>query len=333
MQEGGEYFESEVLLVAQTVGAALDDSDLVVDALDQTQGDFVLGETVGLDAIPVTLDHCRKSLKGREALPAELVFPSLEESSGPARSAKAPELAEGFLQEIGSVESLVDLQQESKALAAAESQMLRCGQKRELLALDEAAVSLGGTPVFILSDSVQRLAQVTHHVELVVNDHGLRGMAPQAVLEGFPHVHYSHLDPGRAPLCMPGQPREELCEALLGAVLSPEPDGPSALQVADHDSVLMALLDGDLVRPDHARRFNRRGVQKTIHVGHLDPLDLVPAQVQQIGHRGDRRVSKPVTDLVFEASSELRRRCKPFQLFPFHAPAPRTPHSSQLETE
>ena len=50
-QHAGEGLQPKVLLVAQTVSAALDDADLVVQALDKAEGDFVLRLAVRGDAV------------------------------------------------------------------------------------------------------------------------------------------------------------------------------------------------------------------------------------------------------------------------------------------
>ena len=42
-QHAGEDFEPQVLFVAQSMGAALDDADLIVDALDEAERYIVLG--------------------------------------------------------------------------------------------------------------------------------------------------------------------------------------------------------------------------------------------------------------------------------------------------
>ena len=47
----------EVLLIAQAVGASLEDADLVVETFDEVERDPVLGSAVGGDAVPVTVDH------------------------------------------------------------------------------------------------------------------------------------------------------------------------------------------------------------------------------------------------------------------------------------
>ena len=49
----------------------LHDADLVVHALDESQGDLVLRLAVGRDAVPVPVDHHGELLVGLQALPLE----------------------------------------------------------------------------------------------------------------------------------------------------------------------------------------------------------------------------------------------------------------------
>src|SRR2546425_8434034 len=83
-QHAAEDLEAQVLLVAEAVGPALDDAHLVVEPLDEAEGDLVLGGTVGRDAVPVTLDHLRELLVGLEALPLERTGASSRRSAGPS---------------------------------------------------------------------------------------------------------------------------------------------------------------------------------------------------------------------------------------------------------
>ena len=68
-QHAGQDLQPKVFLVAQAVGATLDDADLVVQSFDEAERDFVLGLAVGGDAVPVPLDHVGEVLVGLQALP------------------------------------------------------------------------------------------------------------------------------------------------------------------------------------------------------------------------------------------------------------------------
>jgi len=52
-----DHLQAQILFVAQAVGAALDDADLVIEFFDEAARNFVLGSAVGSDAIPVMLDR------------------------------------------------------------------------------------------------------------------------------------------------------------------------------------------------------------------------------------------------------------------------------------
>src|SRR5712691_8971838 len=77
-------------------------------------------------------------------------------------------------------------------------------------------------------------------------------------------------------------PRVELVQARLGAIRAAKPDRAVADQVAGHDAVGVALLDRDLVEPEHAGPGRPRSAQLLAHVLLLERL-----------HGGPRRVAAP----------------------------------------
>src|SRR6266705_2666042 len=83
-QHAGENFEPQVLFVTNAVGATLNHADLVVEALDEAERDFVLGPAVGSNAVPMTIDHGSELVIRLEPLPLEAGAPVLEEASCPA---------------------------------------------------------------------------------------------------------------------------------------------------------------------------------------------------------------------------------------------------------
>src|SRR3990172_10404464 len=159
-QHGREDLESKVLLVAEAVRASLEDSDLVVQALHEAERDLVLGLTIRRDPIPVAFDHRGELLERCESFPLEGVAPILEEPARPSLPAVAPQLPEGFLEQVGGVEPLVGREQQVEALPARERQMLAVGKERVLLPLDEAAILAREPRVLALAYLVERIAQV-----------------------------------------------------------------------------------------------------------------------------------------------------------------------------
>ena len=71
VEEAGEDFEAQVLLVAYAVAPPLHDADRVVHALDESSGDRVLRLAGGRDPVPVPVDHLGTLLVGLQALPFE----------------------------------------------------------------------------------------------------------------------------------------------------------------------------------------------------------------------------------------------------------------------
>jgi hypothetical protein len=74
-----EDFESQVFLISQPVGSALEDTDLIVEVLDEAESDFVFRLAVGGEPVPVSIDHLGELLVGFETLPLQLRAAVLEE--------------------------------------------------------------------------------------------------------------------------------------------------------------------------------------------------------------------------------------------------------------
>ena len=96
-QRAGEDLQPEVLLIPQSIGPPLDGPDLVIDALHEAEGHFVLRTAIGLDPIPVAFDHAGEALEGLQPLPAQAVLPLLEETPCPPGAPVVPELIERLL--------------------------------------------------------------------------------------------------------------------------------------------------------------------------------------------------------------------------------------------
>ena len=101
----------EVILITQPVTPTLNDSNLVVEPFDESQGHFVLGLTVRGDPRPVPLDQLRELLERFQSLPSQRGAPLVEELARPRLPAICPELTKLLLQHVRGVESLVGRQQ------------------------------------------------------------------------------------------------------------------------------------------------------------------------------------------------------------------------------
>src|SRR3954468_24706391 len=131
------------------MGTALNDADLVVEPLDEAQRDFVIFMAIGLDPIPVGLDHPGELPERFQPLPLQGVFPVGEETTGPAGAAVVPDLVERLLQQVGRMQSLVGPEQQLQRLFAFGGKVLLAGEEVVSLPLDEPAIlprEAGGPP-------------------------------------------------------------------------------------------------------------------------------------------------------------------------------------------
>jgi len=110
-QHRSENLESQIFFISQSVGAPLDDTNLVVQSFDESQRDFVFRSAVSGDAVPMLLNHLRKLLIGPKPLPFERRLPVLKEAPRPAFALVAPQLTKGLLKQVGGIESLVGTKQ------------------------------------------------------------------------------------------------------------------------------------------------------------------------------------------------------------------------------
>src|SRR6516165_4687174 len=189
-QHAGENLEAQIFFVAQAVGAALDHPDLVVEPFDEAERDLVLQLTVGGDPVPMTIDHLGELLVRLEPLPLEAGAPVLEEAPRPALALVAPQLAETLLEDIGSVEPLIGRKQRLQSLLAIKREILFARQQRVFLPLNVAPIAPRKPPIFALSNLIQSLAQMPHHMELVEQNRGLRRMRRRRQPKRLPHVHH-----------------------------------------------------------------------------------------------------------------------------------------------
>ncbi len=303
----------------QTVGSPLDDTDVVVQSLDEPEGDLVARIAVGGDAVPVPVDHLGELLVGLEALPFQLRPPVLEEFPRPRLAAIVPYLPEGFLQQIGGVEPFVRGEQSLEVLARRALEVVRMSEQGVLLALDERAAFAAEPRVFLLAHLVERIAEVTQDVELVEQDRRLGSVPGGRVAERLPHVHDRKTHP--AGLLFPEKP-VELVHALLGAIFPAEPDRPLPMQVADHDAIDVTLADGDLVDPQRLGTGLGGALELHPHVAHLQTLDRLPIEIHLLGDVLDRAGAAAATDIAGKTLRVQRVLQQELQPLALHLPAP-----------
>src|SRR6516162_6366438 len=114
----------------------------------------------------MAFDHGRKLLIRLEPLPLQARPPVLEEAPCPSFALIVPKLAETLLEQIGAVEPLVGGEQGLQCLLAVEREVLPPLQQGVFLAFDIASVAARKPRIFALADGIERLAEMTHHMEL-----------------------------------------------------------------------------------------------------------------------------------------------------------------------
>ena len=288
-EHGREDFQPQIFLVAQPIRTSLDDSDLLVESLDEAERDLVVWLAVGGDSMPMTLDHLGKFLVRLQA-----GLPVLEEAPRPSFSPVAPQLAERFFQQVGGIEALVGRQQRLQGLPAIQRQVLVVAQQDILLARDGAPLRACEPGVFALPHLVQRIIEVAQDVERVEQYRRLGCARRSGVAEGLPPVHHRQTD---ALGLLLAQPVIELIHAGLRAILSAKPDRSAPDQVAHHDAVRVPLADRDFVEADRLGARRTRSLQLGGHVRLVQFLDGVPVQMQLVGDIRDAARAAAASDM------------------------------------
>ncbi len=175
-KHAGEDLQTQILLVTQPVGAALEDPDLIVHPFDESQGDLIVGVTIRGNPVPMAINQRGKLLIRPQALPLQGRPPILKEAPRPAFLLIVPQLAEGLLEQVGGVQPLVRGQQDLQAVPRVAREIRPMREQRVLLPLDVAPVFAAEPPVLGLAHGVEGVAQMAHDVKLVEQDRCLRCM-------------------------------------------------------------------------------------------------------------------------------------------------------------
>src|SRR5258705_1620251 len=329
-QHGSKNLESQILFVSKAISPSLDDTNLVVQSFYKSQRHFVFRSAVSGNAIRMTLDHLGKFLVGPKPLPFERHLPVLKEAYCPAFALIAPQLTKGLLEQVSGVESLVHAEQRLQGLASFETEVLPARQQRVLLSLDKASVFARKPPVFAFSHLIQRLAQMTHHMKLVVQNSSLRRARLGGISKRLPHIHHRQANPIALWL---SQLVEELPHALLGTVRAAEPDRSSSLQVANDNPISVPFANRHLVDANHFRSWLASLGQLRLHVLLVQLFNRVPVQLEFLSHVLDGRRATPPPHIIGKALGVKRIVRQKLQSLALHFATAWTQYSANLELQ
>ena len=92
-----------------------------------------------------------------QTLPLQAVFPALEEGTGAAFATVVPELPEGFLEDVGRIQTPVGLEQLLQGASSIQAQVLTTRKQCVSLALDVATVLAAEAFVLAAPDFIEGL--------------------------------------------------------------------------------------------------------------------------------------------------------------------------------
>src|SRR6185437_3682434 len=229
----------------------------------------------------MTLNHLSEFLIGPKSLPFERCLPVLKESPCPPFALVAPQLAEGLLEQVSGVDSLVGTKQGFQCLAAFQTQIVPARQQRVFLPFDEASIFTHHSSVLAFSNLIQRFAQMAHHMKFVVQNGGLGSTRFSGVSKRLPHVHHRQANPTALWL---SQLIKKPFQALFRTVLAAKPDRSSLFQVAHDNAVRVPFANRYLVNADHLGGGLTRTRKLRLQVLLVQLFDRMPVQLEFLGH-------------------------------------------------
>src|SRR5271170_5909321 len=109
-------------------------------------------------------------------------------------------------------------------------------------------------------------------------------------------------------------------------------DRPSpANQVTDHDAIVVALTDRNLIDADYPRSRRTGALDLGAHVLHLQNLDRVPIELQLLRDVPDRSLPTAAADIERKALSEARIVRQEIQPLALHGAARAARHAPHFE--
>jgi len=292
-------------VISNAVSPALNDADLVVETLHESERDFVVGMAVTDNAVPVVFDHVGEFLKGRQSAPSQLRFPVVEKFQGTSRIFVIPELPEGFFEQIGLLDPPVGLEEKPQSPAPIQIEVGAIREQGEALTFDESPILPADSMIFAPPDVVERVGEMPQDMELVVDDAGVGGVPFCRGSEWPPHVHDGQLD---VPAHFRADFQKKLVHLLLAAPFAAHPDRTLTIQIGDQDGIGLPLSNRDFVHTDGPDFPGRRMFpQKLPHVLHLDSPDLIPEEMIHLGDADQTHLLALPADEPFEPAGVALR--------------------------
>jgi len=277
------------------IGAALDEFDLVVDAIEAAVMDRVVAMVE--DSLTMSLQRAGETLQLRMTDRACKGAPLPDRPRRPQPVPVGPNPGEHIPKHVHLRERLVELPQRLQMLvvlapAHTLSQQEIAGAFEDLLVLGR------GFSIFASAHLVDEPAVGGHHVEEVEDDLYVRHGLGEGLDVGLMHVHVNRL---QGLFLLIGHTVEEGEQGLLGASLA-HPDHPAGLVVDDHGHVVVALAQGDLVDGEDVEPAVVGLGVILLQEGLVDALDRLPVQAEVAGHVGEGHDLAQFVDAPRQAS-------------------------------
>src|SRR5690606_3444397 len=302
--------------IAEAARHRFDLLDLGVDRFRSRVGNRVL--EVGLDVLPVAMDCERHFLDRHQLAAARPSEPVFEMTIHDRWILQLVDAHEGLFDgpsagglEIGGTQEATELAPLSAGEAIGMTEPVELGSLEDVVT-QGAQLSVLGPP-----NQVHSLVEVEGDVVLVEDDLllGLGNEFMNGPDEGLPHVDGDALKSGAF---LESERFPEGIEAFLLAVVG-NVENAGAVECIDDGDVLMPTLKRCLVDAQVHERLGFTSRESAFDGALLDSRGAVPAELQSLCDRVDRRLKHPVDGERLEESREARAFLRPRNAQLLHA--------------
>ena len=292
MKEGQAEFE--VFDIAEAVGLAFEDLDLVVDSFERTSGDPVI--EVGKKAVSVCSERLGQFDEVLVTGSQSSSDPSTEELLGCCFVGGSPEPAQVLLQKVRLKKWSIEMLEFFKVGQGRMIEPFAAFEEKEPASFQHASILALETAIHIPPRCIDSGIRQSDDVIGVMHDRHVLKDFSNAKKIGGPHVHRDGLELRASGL----QPTQERDHSVGTSALSRMENLPG-VEVEDDGHVLVSLADGELVDSDAPDSLEGSLLEPSSKVPFEHVLHEIPAHSEESSHMLDRCNPAQIDDETFEA--------------------------------
>src|SRR3990167_6815328 len=265
--------------VAKPSGVGLDKLDRAVESFSASVVDSVLAVVEQASQVPPEhLDHFFDRL---QSATHGVVGPCVEETSGCAHVAIAPELSECFLDAPCPAGLEVELIQSAERNRLGRTSISIALEPRPFAARQRRGARQSQAAVFLSAHRVDRFTEVFGNVKPVMDDSGLREARLYCAHKSRPHIHRYPFDRGALR-------RNECSQQAFGRFqlsLGYQIKHSGAVDVGQYADVTVTSFGTLLIQPKVGYSFFAAAQHAQFHSAYHDAVDGAPGQPREVDRK------------------------------------------------